>query len=101
MAVTITRKVLCHALRLGDSPEELAQVERLLAYATTAVERHVETCPDEIHNESVMQIEPDSSLINQAPAGGWPTPMRSAPAGPRRSWLPWRTHKAGKSLNAT
>ena len=40
MAVTLTVEELKNALRLGDSPEELAEATRLLAYASEAVVKH-------------------------------------------------------------
>ena len=56
MAVTISAVELAAALRLGDSAEETAEVARLLAYATEAVNNHVETAPDVVHNEAVRRI---------------------------------------------
>ena len=56
MAVTITIAELVAALRLSDSPEELAEATRLLAYATEAVIQHVPAAPDEIHNEAVRRL---------------------------------------------
>ena len=40
MAVTLTAAQLVAALRLSDSPEELAEATRLLAYATEAVTKY-------------------------------------------------------------
>ena len=40
MAVTITVTELRAALRLNDSAEETAEVTRLLAYSTEAIEQH-------------------------------------------------------------
>ena len=44
--VTLTAQELAAALRLGDSPEELAQATRLLAYATEAVEKNAPEAPE-------------------------------------------------------
>ena len=44
MAVTLTVEELAAALRLGDSPEELAEATRLLAYTSESVERHAPQC---------------------------------------------------------
>ena len=43
MAVTITVTELLAAIRLGDSPEELAETTRLLAYCDAAITKHVPT----------------------------------------------------------
>ena len=94
MAVTIKRKALCHALRLGDSDAEMAEVERLLTYATTAVTRHVAICPDEVHNESVCRLA--GYLFDQPNAGrglAYGNAMRNS--GAASILLPWRTHRAG------
>ena len=55
MVVTLDAAGLAAALRIGDSAEELAEATRLLDYASTAITRHVETCPDAIHNEAVRR----------------------------------------------
>ena len=46
MAVTITVEGLRAALRLNDTPEETAEVTRLLAYATEAVVQAAPDAPD-------------------------------------------------------
>ena len=56
MAVSITAAELLDALRLGGSAEETAEATRLLAYATEAVTKHVETAPDTVHNEAVRRL---------------------------------------------
>ena len=56
MAVTITVDELQAALRLGTTDAETAQATRLLAYATAAVEKHAQICPDEIHNEAAIRL---------------------------------------------
>ena len=94
MAVTIKRKVLCGALRLGDSPEEMAEVERLLTYSKTAVERHVAICPDEVHNESVCRLA--GYLFDQPNAGrglAYANAMRNS--GAASILAPYRVHRAG------
>ena len=56
MAVTMTITELAAALRLSDSPEELAETTRLLAYASEAVVKHVSEAPDVVHNEAVRRL---------------------------------------------
>ena len=56
MAVTLTREELARAIRVGDSAEELAELDRLLVMATEMVTNHVSTAPDAIHNESVVRL---------------------------------------------
>ena len=45
MAVTIKQPALSAALRLGDSPEENAQADRLLDVASVMVEKHAPGAP--------------------------------------------------------
>ena len=56
MAVTITVTELLAALRLSDSPEELAETTRLLAYCDAAITKHVPTAPDVVHNEAIRRL---------------------------------------------
>ena len=41
MAITLTQGELSAAIRLGDSPEEVAEATRLLAFTTEAISRHL------------------------------------------------------------
>ena len=60
MAVTLTRAQLAGAMRVGNSTEEMAEVIRLLAYATEAVSKHLgdafANAPDAIVNEAVIRL---------------------------------------------
>ena len=56
MAVTMTVAELLAALRLGDSAEETAEVTRLLAYATEAVQKHAPNAADTAMNEAVRRL---------------------------------------------
>lgn len=61
MAVTITGPQLAGALRLGDGdtlPDDPigAEVTRLLAAATAAVEAYAENAPDAVQNEAVVLV---------------------------------------------
>ena len=78
MAVTLTLAELRAALRLSDSPEETAEVTRLLAYCTEAVEKHVPTAPDTIHNEAVRRLCGYLFDMPEAASVVTHTPMRYA-----------------------
>ena len=94
MAVTLTIAELLAALRLGDSPEELAETTRLLAYASQAVTKHVPTAPDATHNEAVRRLA--GYLFDQPEAGrgdAYANSLRNSGAG--RILLPYRVHRAG------
>ena len=56
MPVNLTVPELTAAMRVGDSAEETAEVTRLLAYATVAVERHAADAPDIVLNESAIRL---------------------------------------------
>ena len=59
MAVNIGVAALSEAIRVGDSSAEHAEVTRLLAFATTAISRHLgdayATAPDEVVNEACVR----------------------------------------------
>ena len=94
MAVTIDAAGLVAALRLGDTAEELAEVTRLLAYATEAVTKHVPTAPDVAHNEAVRRLA--GYLYDQPEASrdaAYSNALRNS--GAARMLLPYRIHGAG------
>ena len=94
MAVTIDAAGLVAALRLGDSPEELAEVTRLLAYASEAVTKHVPTAPDAVHNEAVRRLA--GYLYDQPEAArgdAYANALRNS--GAARMMLPYRIHGVG------
>ena len=94
MAVTIDVAGLIAALRLSDSPEELAEATRILAYATEAVTKHVETAPNAVHNEAAVRLA--SYIYDQPTAArgdGYANAMRNS--GAARMLLPYRIHRAG------
>ena len=100
MAVKLTAAELASALRLGDSAAEIAEATRLLAYATTAIVRHVENCPDEIHSEACIRLA--AYLFDQPNAGrgvGYANALRNS--GASSIMLPYRMHRAGSIANAT
>ena len=94
MAVTLTTEALRDALRLGDSAEETAEVERLLAYAAEAVTKHAPDAPDVVHNEATVRLS--GHLFDQPNAGRgvqFADALRNS--GGRAILLPYRTHRAG------
>ena len=94
MAVTITIEELRAALRLTDSTEETAEVTRLLAYCTEAVEKHVPTAPDTIHNEAVRRLCGYLFDMPEAARGdAYSNALRNS--GASRMLLPYRVHRLG------
>ena len=94
MAVTIGVADLRAALRLTDSTEETAEVTRLLAYATEAVQEHVPIAPDTAHNEAVRRLV--GYLYDMPEAGrgdAYANGLRNS--GAARILLPYRMHRAG------
>ena len=94
MPVTLTVPELAAAMRVGDSSEEMAEVTRLLSYATVAVEHHAADAPDVVHNESAIRL---ASYIYDQPGSSSRANFANAlrNSGAARMMLPWRVHKAG------
>ena len=99
MAVTLTVPELLAALRLGDTTAEVEQGTRLLSYAATAVTRHVEICPDEIHNEAVVRL---ASYLFDQPNAGRGTAFANAlrNSGAAAILLPYKVFRAGSVAEA-
>ena len=99
MAVTLTVEELSNALRLSDSPEELAEATRLLEYATEAVTKHAPGAPDTAHNEAAIRL---AGYLFDAPNAG--RGLSFAHAGRNSgAWailLPHRIHRAGSTTEA-
>ena len=94
IAVTITVAELVAALRLSDSPEETAEVTRLLAYATEAIEQHAPDASETAMNEAVRRL--GGYLFDQPEAArgdGYANALRNS--GASRTLLPYRIHRAG------
>ena len=64
---TLTVEKLSSALRLGDSPEERQEAERLLVYAGEAVIRHAPLASSAALNESIIRLS--GYLFDQPNAG--------------------------------
>ena len=96
MAVTIDAAGIVAALRLSNSAEELAEVTRLLEYATDAVLVHVPNAPDSAHNEAVRHLCGYLYDMPEAARGdAYANSMRNS--GAARMLLPYRVHRAGYS----
>ena len=94
MAVTITVAELRAALRLNDSAEETAEVTRLLAYSTEAIEQHAPEASDTAMNEAVRRL--GGYLFDQPEAArgdGYANALRYS--GAARILLPYRVHRLG------
>ena len=94
MAVTITSAELLAALRLGDSTEETAEVTRILAYSTEAVEKHAPSAPSATQDEAVRRLA--GFLFDMPEAGrgmAYANALRNS--GAQRMLLPYRVHRAG------
>lgn len=103
MAVTIDAAALTTALRLGTTTEEAAEVERLRAFASVAVERHLgaafATTPEAVVNEAVVRLA--GMLFDMPLAGrgaGYADVLRNS--GALAVMAPWRTHRAGSTGEA-
>ena len=96
MAVTITVAELRAALRLNDSTEETAEVTRLLAYATEAVEQHAPDASETAMNEAARRL---SGYLFDMPEAAWGDAYSNAlrNSGAARMLLPYRIHRAGYS----
>ena len=96
MAVTLTVQELAASLRLGGSPEELAEATRLLAYTSESVERHAPHAPDVAQNEAAIRLA--GFLYDQPFAGrglSFAHALRSS--GAASILLPYRIHRASSS----
>ena len=95
MSVTITADALRDALRVGETAEETAEVTRLLAYATEAVQKYAPDAPTATANEAVVRL---SGYLFDAPntsaRAGYADALRNSGAASMLSV--YRVHRAGK-----
>ena len=100
MAVTLTQAELAAALRLGDTTEETAEVTRLLAYVTEAINKYAPGAPDATASEGAVRLA--AYLFDQPSAGrgvAFANAMRNS--GAASMLLPYRSHRAGSTATAT
>ena len=103
MAVNLTAADLAAALRVGSTPEETAEVTRLLAYCTEAISKHLGAAyadaPEVIVNEAVVRLAGYSYDKPYAPRGvGYAKALSNSGAG--AILLPYRVHRAGSTAEA-
>ena len=94
MAV-ITVQELGAAIRAGQSTEETAEVTRLHAYVTAAVDRYAPQAPDAIKSEAMVRLA--GYLYDMPNAGrgmGYANTLRNS--GAKDMLLPYRSHRAGR-----
>ena len=103
MALTLTQVQLSAAIRLGDSPEEVAESARLLTYVTEAITRHLgtsyEDAPEAVVNEAGIRLA--GYLFDQPNAGrGLSFANSGRNSGAWAILLPYRVHRAGSTGEA-
>ena len=77
-----------------NTAEELAEVTRLLAFATDEVVVHVGNAPDSAHNEAVRRLVGYLYDMPEAARGdAYANAFRNS--GAQRMLLPYRRHRAG------
>lgn len=104
MAITLSTAQLLAALRMADSPEETAEAERLLSYATAAISKHLgdayRDTPEAVLNEGCVRLA--GYLFDQpftARGQAFAAAMTNSGAG--SILLPYRRHTAGSIREAT
>ena len=98
MAITLTALELAAAMRIGDTPEELAEATRQLAFASEAVTRHAPDAPDVIQNEAVIRLAAyNHDRPFAAIDGRYSNAMRFS--GAASILLPYREHGAGATTS--
>ena len=99
MAVTINVAELVNALRLGSTPEETAEVTRLLAFASEVVMKHAPNAPTTIQNEGAIRIAAyEYDAPNAGRGAGFADRLRNS--GALAILAPWRVHRAGSTAEA-
>ena len=103
MAISLTQAQLSAAIRLGDSPEEVAESTRLLAFATEAISRHLgdayDGAPETIVNEAAIRLA--GYFYDQPNAGrGLSFANAGRNSGAWAVLLPFRVHRAGSTDDA-
>ena len=103
MSVTLPQAALSAALRLGDSAEEVAEATRLLAYATTAIERHLAMpTPMPRRPLSMKPVVRLAGYLFDMPTASrgmaYSDALRNS--GAAAMLLPYRVHRAGSTAEA-
>ena len=103
MALTLSQAQLSAAIRLGDSPEEVAEATRLLAYVTAAITKHLgvafDGAPDAVVEEAAIRL--GAYLFDMPNAGrGLSYANAGRNSGAWTILLPYRIHRAGNTDDA-
>ena len=99
MALTATVADVSRSIRAVDSPDVLAELEDLLAYASAEVTRIAPLAPDQVHNRAATSIV--SYLYDRPTAGremSYANVIRNSGAG--SMLLPYRHHRGGSTATA-
>ena len=99
MAITLSVADVARSLRAVDSPDVLAELADLLAYASAEVTRIAPNAPDTAHNRAATSIV--SYLYDRPTAGRemlYSNVIRNSGAG--AMLLPYRTHRGGSTATA-
>ena len=100
MALTATVADVSRSIRAVDSPDVLAELEDLLAYASAEVTRIAPLAPDVVHNRAATSIIV-SYLYDRPTAGremSYANVIRNSGAG--SMLLPYRHHRGGSTATA-
>ena len=97
MAVTLTQESLTAAIRAGTSPAENAEIARLLAYATEAVQKHAPEAPSVVQNEAVIRL---AAYLYDSPNAAPGSRQADALLNSQASAIlkPWRVHRGRKII---
>ena len=104
MAITLTTDALLNALRLGTTPEETSEAQRLLSFATQTISDYLgdeyTDAPEAIVNEAAIRL---CGFIFDMPyaarGAAFANALRNSGAG--AMLLPYRIHRAGSVSEAT
>ena len=99
MAVSATVSDVARSIRAVDSPDVMAEIADLLAYASAEVTRIAPLAPDVVHNRAAISVV--GYLYDRGTAGremAYANVVRNSGAG--AMLLPYRTHRGGSTATA-
>ena len=91
----ISAEEMAKAIRAGTSTEETAEVSRIHAYVSAAVERYAPQAPEAVKSEAMVRLA--GYLFDAPNAGrgmGFANTMRNS--GAKDMLLAYRVHRAGR-----
>ncbi len=99
MAVSATVSDVSRSIRAVDSPDVMAELTDLLAYASAEVLRIAPNAPDAVHNRAAISVV---GYIYDRPTSGnmmaYANVVRNSGAG--AMLLPYRVHRGGSTATA-